>query len=654
MPTFPFTAVVGQQKLKDALLLNAINPTVGGVLVRGEKGTAKSTLARGLADLLPPISLVPGCPYRCHPDDPFSNCPHCQPLLQKGPLPRAERPMQVLTLPTNATEDRVCGTLDLEKALQMGQRHFEPGILAEVHRGILYIDEVNLLNDHIVDVLLDAAAMGVNTVEREGVRMVHPSRFVLIGTMNPEEGDLRPQLLDRFGLCVDVEAILDIDARTRVIRRRLAWERDPVAFAERCRPDQQALAREVVEAKHPLADVALSDEQMEQIATLCVRLDIRSHRADIVIARAATTFAAWEGRDEVKEDDIRRAAELALPHRTRREPFQESTIDADQIAQAMEPLSSPEDEQDPGDSGRETASSPPSSPSRPNSQTNSEKVFDVGEAPQILLPTLTTDRRRRKGDGRHARSQSANRRGRYTRAVMPDGPAQAGDVAIDATLRAAAPHQRARHPGGGMLAVEAEDVRVKVREQTVSTTVLLLVDASGSMGATERMRAAKGACLSLLQDAYVRRDRVALIAFRDQGADVLLQPTDSVELAHERLKSLPTGGQTPLGHGLTKTLELAQQMRRRDPATMVLAVLISDGKANVPYDPALESSPFEEARDIARRLVQSDVRLLVLDTEDGFLTLGLARDLAEFAQAEYVKLADLEAVTVERAIRTQL
>jgi magnesium chelatase subunit D len=205
-----------------------------------------------------------------------------------------------------------------------------------------------------------------------------------------------------------------------------------------------------------------------------------------------------------------------------------------------------------------------------------------------------------------------------------------------------------------MLAVEAEDVRVKVREQTVSTTVLLLVDASGSMGATERMRAAKGACLSLLQDAYVRRDRVALIAFRDQGADVLLQPTDSVELAHERLKSLPTGGQTPLGHGLTKTLELAQQMRRRDPATMVLAVLISDGKANVPYDPALESSPFEEARDIARRLVQSNVRLLVLDTEDGFLTLGLARDLAEFAQAEYVKLADLEAVTVERAIRTQL
>jgi magnesium chelatase subunit D len=651
---------VGQQRLKDALVLNAINPSVGGLLIRGEKGTAKSTLARALADLLPPIDVVPGCPYQCDPDAPFVDCPHCRPLREEGPLPRTRRPMRVLTLPTNATEDRVCGTLDLEHAIQSGERRFEPGVLAGVHRGILYIDEVNLLDDHIVDVLLDAAAMGVNTVEREGVQMVHPSQFILIGTMNPEEGDLRPQLLDRFGLCVDVEAILDVEARAEIIRRRLTWERDQESFAARYHEQQHALSHAIVDARRCLPGVTLDDEQLHQIARLCVALDIRSHRADIVIAEAAMGFAAWDGRERVNEEDIQRAAELALPHRTRRRPFEESRLDPEQIAQAMEP---PETEPAPHDEADEPNQrdepTPPENVAPPEQEPqrrppSGEQVFDMAESPEITLPDPGDDRRRRNTSGRRARSVSDARRGRYVRASSPSDPAQAGDVALDATLRAAAPHQRARKAESADengLALRPSDVRVKVRERAVGTTILLVVDASGSMGAAERMRAAKGATFSLLRDAYVRRDQVGMIAFRDGKAEVLLRPTDSVDLAQERLQALPTGGRTPLAHGLMQALEMAHQAWNRDADALVMAVLISDGKANQPYDPDFDGAPYDEAVAIAQRLTQAGVHLLVLDTEDDFLTLGLARDLAEASGANYIKLSELEAAAVERAIR---
>jgi magnesium chelatase subunit D len=647
MALFPFTAVVGQQLLKDALILNAINPLVGGVLVRGEKGTAKSTLARALGDLLPRISVVPGCPYQCDPERPFGECPHCRPLQGESPLPRTEHAMRFVTLPNNATEDRVCGTLDLEQALQSGARRFEPGLLARVHRGILYIDEVNLLDDHIVDLLLDAAAMGINVVEREGVRMTHPSRFILIGTMNPEEGDLRPQLLDRFGLCVEIEAILEVDGRAEVVRRRLAWERDHRAFAARFCDTQRELAAAIVGARSRLSQVTLEEESLRQIAQLCVQLEIRSHRADIVIAQGAATLAALDGRTVIGEQDIRRAARLALPHRTRRRPFEDSRMDLDQISQAMQPP--------PPRKGNDSESPPPEQ--QPSEAPRQEKVFGIGEMAEIKLPEPENGPQRRSAGGRHARAALAGPRGRYVRATLPSGPVGAGDLAVDATVRAAAPHQPSRQAeagGDAQMRLESQDVRVKVRNRMVGTTVLLVVDASGSMAAGERMRAAKGAALSLLRDAYVRRDRVALIAFRGDGAEVLLQPTDSVELAHQRLHALPTGGRSPLSHGLTKTLELAQQVRRRDAAAMLLAVLISDGKANVARDPAAGETPFQEAVSIAKRLSGAGIRLLVLDTEDDFLTLGLARELAESAGADYVKLSDLEAAVIERAVRVQL
>lgn len=655
MSLFPFTAVVGQERLRQALLLNAISPTVGGVLVRGEKGTAKSTLARALADLLPSLAVVPGCPYQCDPDAPFAECPYCSLLREQGPLPSASRPMRVINLPVNASEDRVCGALDLEHTLKTGQKRFEPGLLAEAHRGILYVDEVNLLDDHIVDVLLDAAAMGVNTVEREGVRISHPARFILIGTMNPEEGDLRPQLLDRFGLCVEIGAILEVEARMEIVRRRLAWEADPQALIARFAAQQVEVAEAVVAARKILSQVKLDETALRQISQLCVQLEIHSHRADIVMARAALALAAWHGRTTVTTADIQQAAELALPHRLRRRPFEETRLDPEQISQALQDSSPGEAPPSPENlSDQQQKEQPPPPPPAQAAAMQNERVFDIGSQPEIALPVAALDRTRREQSGRRNSSLAANQRGRSVRAEEPRGSVAPADVALEATLRAAAPQQAQRPETGLAIHVQPEDVRVKVRQHAVSVTVIFVVDASGSMGARQRMTAAKGAVLSLLKDAYVRRDRVALIAFRKQTAEILLQPTDSSENALIALKKLPTGGQTPLSHGLMKAWELQQQVQRRDATTQVLVVLISDGKANIYYQPDGAQTPHAEAVALARQLTAGGARLLVLDTEDDFLTLGLARELAEAANADYIKLATVEASVIDQTIRAQI
>jgi len=659
---FPFTAVVGQDTLRRALILNAINPLVGGVLVRGEKGTAKSTLARALAELLPPILVVPGCPYQCDPDAPFADCPNCTPLQAQGPLPRVERPMRVITLPVNASEDRVCGALDLETTLRTGIRRFEPGMLADVHRGILYVDEVNLLDDHIVDILLDVAAMGVNTVEREGVRMTHPSRFILIGTMNPEEGDLRPQLLDRFGLCVEVNAILDVEARMEIVRRRLAWETAPQTLTDRFAPQQSALAAAIQAARARLTQVAFGEAALRQISELCVRLQIHSHRADIVIARAAQTLAAWEGRAEILTADLQRAAELALPHRFRRRPFEETRLHSEQISQALQDSSLGEEPPNPENpSPQQQEGQLPAPPAAQDSTRQhgprpeeNERVFEIAPVAELTLPDPPPDRLRRKAAGRKNESHSQAQRGRSARAELPSGKVAASDVALEATLRAAAPQQTQRPTSAIAINVQPPDVRVKVRQHAIRVTVVFVVDASGSMGARQRMTAAKGVVLSLLKDAYVRRDRVALIAFRKQSAEILLQPTDSSENALIALKKLPTGGQTPLSHGLMKAWELQQQVLRRDATAQMLVVLLSDGKANVFYQPNSAENPHAEAVALARQLTANGTRLLVLDTEDDFLTLGLARDLAEAANADYIKLAAVEASAIEQSIRGQI
>jgi magnesium chelatase subunit I len=332
---YPFSAIVGQERMKQALLLNVVLPSIGGVLIRGEKGTAKSTAVRALAALLPDIEVVEGCRFHCDPDDPSRHCQECLERASSGPLPRAHVPTRVVELPVGATEDRVVGSLDLERAIREGLKSFEPGVLARANRAILYVDEVNLLDDHVVDALLDAAAMGVNTVEREGVSMSHPSRFVLVGTMNPEEGELRPQLLDRFGLCVEVEGIIDPAARMEIIRRLEAYEADPEGFAHRHKADDAAQADRLTQAKRIISEVTISDEMLLDVARLSIALEVDGHRADLVMMRAAKAMAALDGRTEVQRSDLRRAAELALPHRMRRKPFEDVGVDGEAIERVL-------------------------------------------------------------------------------------------------------------------------------------------------------------------------------------------------------------------------------------------------------------------------------------------------------------------------------
>lgn len=322
---FPFSALVGQERLKRALLLNAVNPRIGGVLIQGEKGTAKSTAVRGLARLLPPITVVAGCPYNCQPDQPCGLCAVCK--ASSSALPTLTRPMPLVELPVSAVEDRVVGALDLEHAITEGQRRFEPGLLAQVNRGLLYVDEINLLDDHLVDILLDAAAMGVNTVEREGISVSHPARFILVGTMNPEEGELRPQLLDRFGLAVEIRGLTDIESRIAVIEQRMAYEADPEQFRAQWEAKEHLLAEQLGAAKALLPKVQIERAALAVIAHLAIEIGVDGHRADLTMLETARANAAWRGSTTLELEDFRLAAELALPHRIRRQPFGSVQID---------------------------------------------------------------------------------------------------------------------------------------------------------------------------------------------------------------------------------------------------------------------------------------------------------------------------------------
>ena len=331
---YPFTAIVGQEEMKRALILNMLNPKLGGVLIRGEKGTAKSTAVRALADVLPVRREVDGCVFACDPDDESYRCDGCR--EKSGKLPVTDRRMRVINLPVSATEDRLVGTIDIEHAIKHGEKKFEPGILAQANRNILYVDEINLLDDHLVDVLLDSAAMGVNSIEREGISYTHPARFVLVGTMNPEEGDLRPQLLDRFGLVVNIKAEDIVDQRVEVVKRRVAYEDDPAAFAAQYEKQQEQLGRQIEKAKMLLKQVEYSDCVLRLIAEISIKLDVDGHRADITMLKTAVTNAAFQGRERINKEDIKIAAALTLPHRMRKRPFEETGLDLADISELIE------------------------------------------------------------------------------------------------------------------------------------------------------------------------------------------------------------------------------------------------------------------------------------------------------------------------------
>ena len=654
---YPFAGIVGMADLKLALLLNAVSPAIGGVLVRGEKGTAKSTMVRGLAALLPPVPVVPGCPYSCDPAAPDPACP-------AGPHGAAApelRPVTLAELPVGATEDRLTGSLDIERVLTAGTTAFQPGLLAAAHRGVLYVDEVNLLHDHLVDLLLDAAALGVNYVEREGVSVRHASRFLLVGTMNPEEGELRPQLLDRFGLTVQVTASQDGAERAEVVRRRLAFEADPAGFITRFSADTATLAAQVAAARDRLPGVDLPDAALRQICAVCGSFGVDGMRADLVTARTAIALAAWHGRDVVTEEDIRIAARLALPHRRRRDPFDAPGLDEQALDEALREASSepdpgpepsgprsPEDPDGGPDGGPDDGPGGPSGPGGPGGLPDSSTPHQTHQTqqpadtpPSAPVPPAAPFRARLltvPGVGEGAPGRRSAARGPFGRTVgarLPQDRSFA--LHLPATVRAAA----LRAPGAAdaiPLRPTPADLREAVREGREGNLVLFAVDASGSMAARQRMRAVKGAVLSLLLDAYQRRDKVGLVTFRGTGAELTLPPTSSVEAAARRLASLATGGRTPLAAGLARAARVLAAERLRDPRRRALLVVVTDGRATSGTD-----------ADLARAVALltgpglAGTASVVVDCEASVLRLGLAGRLAVQLGATLLSMDELEA-----------
>jgi magnesium chelatase subunit D len=653
--TFPFSAIVGSHDMALALILTTVSPEVGGVLVRGEKGTAKTTMVRALANILPNINVVEGCRFSCNPMDPDPSCPdgpHDHPVSRS-------RSAKLVELPVGATEDRLTGSLDLRQALGVGEVVYEPGLLATAHRGILYVDEVNLLHDHLVDLLLDAAAMGRSTVEREGVSVAHAARLILIGTMNPEEGELRPQLLDRFGLTVEIAAPRDAEQRAEVIRRRMAYDRDPASFVAAYAAQEEQLRVRIAAAQSLLSSVRLGDRQLATIARVCGTFEVDGMRADIVTARAAAAHAAWEGRCEITKSDIRAAARLALPHRRRRNPFDAPGLDEDLLDQLLN--EEPDPDPTPPDGG------PPSGPSTDSREhaesTNGHKDLQpesvegiaaghsASSAPSNRIYSASDTYRTRLfsapgvGVGEAGRrSRALTSVGRTVGAIPADG--NPGRLHLPATIRAAAPSQATR----GRLRTErlrlaTPDLRLAVTEGRESNLILLVVDASGSMGARRRMEAVKTAALSLLLDAYQRRDKVGLITFRGADATLALPPTSSIDIAVRRLHELPTGGRTPLAEGLLCAAETLRLERIRDSHRRPLLVLVTDGRATYGPDPVGRS---QRAADQLRRAGVSSV---VIDCESGRIALGLAQTLSTHLGAQCVTVDEVAADQLVNAVR---
>jgi magnesium chelatase subunit D len=670
--TFPFSAVVGSEDMALALILTTVSPDVGGVLVRGEKGTAKTTMVRALAQVLPSIAVAEGCRFSCDPLDVDPTCPdgpHDHPAARS-------RSARLVELPVGATEDRVIGSLDLRHALGVGEVVYEPGLLAAAHRGILYVDEVNLLNDHLVDLLLDAAAMGRSTVERDGVSVAHAARLILIGTMNPEEGELRPQLLDRFGLTVEITAPRDPKLRAEVLRRRIAFDRDPASFVAAYAADEEALRIRIATARSLLPAVCLDDQKLATIARVCAAFDVDGMRADIVTARAAAAHAAWHGRHEITTSDIRAAARLALPHRRRRNPFDAPGLDEDLLDQLLDeepdPEPTPPDRNSPGGpsgSGHNNGDTSTGSAHDEAAQANGHKEMrpepvegastDSGRSGTPSTGSGPTERIVSAGETYRTRlftapGIGAGEAGRRSRALTSAGRTvgaiaadhEGGRLHLTATIRAAAPHQtsRGRLPDG-RLRLASPDLRLTVTEGRESNLVLLVVDASGSMAARRRMEAVKAAALSLLLDAYQRRDKVGLITFRGAEAALALPPTSSIDTAARRLEDLPSGGRTPLAEGMLCAAETLRLERIRDPRRRPLLVLVTDGRATHGPDAVGRS------RLIADQLRRTGVASLVIDCESGRMSLGLAHKLSLHLGAQHVTVDEVGADQLVHAVR---
>ena len=598
---YPFSAILGQERLKKALILNLINPKIGGVLITGQKGTAKSTAVRALGE-----------------------------LTHK----------KVITLPLSVSEDRLIGSVDLEQTMRTGKAVYLPGILAEAHGQILYVDEVNLLQDHLTDIVLTAHASRENRVEREGISAVRDCHFLLVGTMNPEEGQLRQHFLDQFGLCVVVGSENKLEQRLAIVKARMAFEEDPKAFAASFARQESALRTRIETAIGLLPAIKVTEANRLYIVGKCLEAEVQGHRADLTLEEAAKAVAAWNGHAEITQEDIDEAAPYVLLHRRRNteQPPEEEP----------QPQQQPQEQQDPNDAPppeqRDSDGPPPKNPPQGRGK---DQNFAMGNAFKVTDFGHSASRQTHKGFGKRTTAKSAGKMGRYVYSVQQN---LTGDLALDATIRAAAPYQVSRQKNGLAIAIRESDIREKVRQRKYANLLVFVVDASGSMGASQRMTETKGAILSLLKDAYVKRDKVCLIAFRGNEAQVLLPPTRSVDRGVRLLETMAVGGRTPLNHGIAKGLQVIQSELKKNPGVLPYMVMITDGKGNVSIDNTLK--PKQELMEISEKLRAFPyINTMVLDIErGGAMRFGIAREMALRMGASYQKIETLKSDAIISAI----
>ncbi len=602
---FPFVAIVGQEKIKKALILNLINSKIGGVLISGEKGTAKSTIVRGLAELMEEIDLV--------------------------------------NLPLNITEDRLVGGIDIKKAIVNGEKVLDEGVLQKANGNILYIDEVNLLAEQIVNILLEVSSRGENVIEREGLSYCLPSEFILVGSMNPEEGNLRSQFLDRFGLFVLAEGEKEKESRYKIVKRRLDYESDPVGFNLKWDKKTKRLRNQIEIGKKCISKVIISEENLLFSASLASEGKCAGHRAEITLIETAKAIVAFNEKTIMTEDDIEEAAKYVLPHRIREKIEIEESCDADNDEEKQEEQEE-NDDNIPLNSEIDTTQSLKSSP--PTSEEKiEEKWEDIAPNKEEMHLTMQMDGNKKfVGSGKRVKVRTNSEKGRYVKYCFPHE--KVTDIALDATIRCAAMHQQ--EDNGLMITVKKSDLRKKVREQRTGATILFLVDASGSMGAQRRMGAVKGTILSLLNDAYQKRDSIGMIAFRKETAETLLNITRSVDLAQKCLKKLKTGGKSPLALGLYQSYELLKAEKIKNPQALQYLVIVTDGKANIPL---FTQDAIEDALNVGKKIANDGINSLVLHTESGYIRYDFAKKLAEEMESDYIKMEGISHDEVEDHVK---